>query len=126
MKFAARLLPAPSMFCGVTVGLPGRCLPMWRATTRAHRSYPPPVPKPMIMFTVLPAKTTAGDCAAACPTAITAARSPAGSVKAIACLVMDRSPVLAGPDECPAQDTGLVGAANTGFRLVKRHEAAVD
>jgi hypothetical protein len=52
------------MFCGVTVGLPDRCLPIWRATTRVHRSYPPPVPKPMIRFTVLPAKAPAGDCAA--------------------------------------------------------------
>src|SRR6516162_10082233 len=114
------------MFCGVTVGLPGRCLPMWRATTRAHRSYPPPVPKPMIMFTVLPAKTPAGACAAAGPTAMKTARSAAGSVKAMGWLLMDRSPVLAGPDECPAQDTGLVGAANTGFGLVGVHEAAGD
>src|SRR5262245_63031131 len=31
--------PAPVMFCGTTSGLPGMCLPMWRATSRACRSY---------------------------------------------------------------------------------------
>ena len=33
-KLAARRLPAPAMFCGTTVGLPGRCLPRWRASVR--------------------------------------------------------------------------------------------
>ena len=32
--------------------------------------------------------------------------------------------MFAGPDEGQAQDTGLVSAANTGFRLVKLHKAA--
>jgi hypothetical protein len=39
--------PAPVMFCGTTVGLPGMYLPMWRATSRAWMSYSPPTPTPM-------------------------------------------------------------------------------
>ncbi len=31
---AARALPAPGMFFGTMLGLPGICRPMWRATTR--------------------------------------------------------------------------------------------
>ena len=31
---AAAMLPAAGMFCATTDGWPGRCLPMWRATTR--------------------------------------------------------------------------------------------
>src|SRR2546423_446466 len=57
------MLPPPGMFWGTTVGLPGRCLPMWRATTRPQRSYPPPDPEPMIICTLLPARL--GACAAA-------------------------------------------------------------
>src|SRR5262245_13787610 len=51
------------MFCGMTVGFPGRCRPMWRPTVRPQRSYPPPGPKPMIICTDLPA--SASPCAAA-------------------------------------------------------------
>ena len=32
---AARKLPAPSMFCAITFGLPGRWRPIWRARMRA-------------------------------------------------------------------------------------------
>ena len=32
---AAIRLPAPGMLRGTTLGLPGMCLPMWRATMRA-------------------------------------------------------------------------------------------
>src|SRR5436853_5640780 len=41
------------MFCATTLGLPGKCLPRWRATVRPQRSYPPPGPKPMISWTGL-------------------------------------------------------------------------
>ena len=34
MKFADRRLPAPAMFWTMTLGLPGRCLPRWRAKLR--------------------------------------------------------------------------------------------
>jgi hypothetical protein len=33
-KLAARKLPAPVMFCGTIVGLPGMYLLMWRASSR--------------------------------------------------------------------------------------------
>ncbi len=39
---AARKLPAPGMFLGTTVGLPGMCLPMWRASSRPQVSLLPP------------------------------------------------------------------------------------
>src|SRR5712691_5626833 len=39
--------PAPVMFCGTTLGLPGMCLPRWRATSRACKSYSPPTPTPI-------------------------------------------------------------------------------
>jgi hypothetical protein len=32
---AATSEPPPGMFFGMTVGLPGMCLPIWRATVRA-------------------------------------------------------------------------------------------
>src|SRR5262245_9369660 len=51
------------MFWGTTVGLPGRCLPIWRATTRPQTSSAPPGPVPMIICTFLPARL--GACAAA-------------------------------------------------------------
>ena len=35
MWFAASRLPPPGMLRGTTVGLPGMCLPIWRATARA-------------------------------------------------------------------------------------------
>src|SRR4051795_8356067 len=54
--------PPPGMFCGMTVGLPGRCLLIWSATTRPHMSLEPPVPEPIIMVTFLPASV--GACAA--------------------------------------------------------------
>ena len=40
--FTARKLPAPGMFLGTTVGLPGMCLPMWRARIRPQVSLLPP------------------------------------------------------------------------------------
>ena len=33
--FAATRLPPPGMLRGITVGLPGMCRPIWRATARA-------------------------------------------------------------------------------------------
>jgi hypothetical protein len=51
----------------------------------------------MIMFTVLPANAPAGDCAEAGPTAIKAASSPTGSVKAIACLLAGTFPGVCWP-----------------------------
>ena len=38
----ARKLPAPGMFFGMTLGLPGMCLPMCRATSRPSVSLLPP------------------------------------------------------------------------------------
>ena len=35
MCASARKLPAPGMFFGTIDGLPGMCLPRWRATSRA-------------------------------------------------------------------------------------------
>ena len=35
---AAIRLPAPSMFSTTIVGLPGMCLPIWRAIVREYRS----------------------------------------------------------------------------------------
>ena len=37
-QLASRRLPAPSMFFGTNVGLPGMSLPMWREMIRAYRS----------------------------------------------------------------------------------------
>src|SRR5215217_839554 len=38
----ARKLPAPGVFFGTTVGLPGMCLPTWRAISRPQTSLLPP------------------------------------------------------------------------------------
>ena len=40
--FTARKLPAPGMFFGTTLGLPGMCLPRWRASSRPKVSLLPP------------------------------------------------------------------------------------
>ena len=40
--FTARKLPAPGMFFGTTLGLPGTCLPIWRASIRPQTSLLPP------------------------------------------------------------------------------------
>jgi hypothetical protein len=62
----------------------------------------------MIRFTVLPAKAPAGDCAAACPTAITPAKSTAGSAKAIVCLLTHRNRIaIAARLDTPRQIAGL-------------------
>src|ERR1700693_3276065 len=59
-ELAAARLPPAGMFCGIRVGLPGRCAPMCWATVRAQRSYPPPTPKPMIIRKALPASALGG------------------------------------------------------------------
>ena len=53
--------PAPVMFCGTRLGLPGMCLPRWRATSRACRSYSPPTPTPISTLTVLPRRNRRPD-----------------------------------------------------------------
>src|SRR6266436_4707311 len=70
------------MFCGTTVGLPGRCLPMCWATARAQRSYPPPTPKPMIIRKVFPASALVAGWAAAGTAALNTINpiSPAAAV----------------------------------------------
>src|SRR4029077_9425297 len=49
MKFALATPAAVGMFLVTKLGLPGRKRVMWRATSRATASYPPPLPEPTYM-----------------------------------------------------------------------------
>ncbi len=52
---ASRRPPAPGVLRATTFGLPGRYLPMWRATSRMMLSLPPPGVVPTWIDTGLPA-----------------------------------------------------------------------